>query len=93
MRREGFAAREAEFKRSAFQGRAVTPAALASLAGNFCPRRGQAAEAQRFLLERVNGTATNAELAAALRTEIPQAFPSDAAALARVVDVTAKLVE
>lgn len=39
----------------------------------------------------MDGTATNAELAAALRARFPQAFPSDAAALARVVEVVERL--
>jgi len=93
VHRDGQAAPVAQFKQSTFQGRAVTPAALAKRTGNFRPRRSEAAEAQRFLLERMNGTATNAELAAALRAEFPQAFPSDAAALARVVELAEKLAE
>lgn len=93
VRRDGLAEPVARFKQSTFQGRVVTPQDLARKAGNFRPRRGEAAEAQRFLLERMNGTATNAELAAALRAQFPPAFPSDAAALARVVEVAEKLAE
>lgn len=89
--REGQTAPVAQFKQSTFQGRPVSAQSLARKTGAFRPRRSEAAEVQRFLLERMDGSATNAELAAALRAQFAQAFPTDATALARVVEVVEKL--
>ena len=89
--RDGQAAPVAQFKQSTFQGRPVTPQSLAKKTGGFRPQRSDIANIQRFLLDRMDGTATNAELAAALRTQFPQAFPTAAAALTRVVEVVEKL--
>ena len=91
VRRDGQAAPVVQFKQSTFQGRPITPQSLAKKAGGFRPRRSEAAEVQRFLLDRMDGTATNAELAAALCAQFPQTFPTTAAALARVVTVVEKL--
>ncbi len=84
--RDGAAEPVARFSQSTFQGRPVSAQALALRTGGFRPRRNEAAEVQRFLLERMDGQATNDQLAAALRGQFPHAFPSDTAALARVVD-------
>lgn len=89
--RAGQAAPGACFKQSTFQGRPLTPQSLARRAGGFRPRRSETAEVQRFLLERMDGRATNAELAAGVRARFPQAFATDAAALAQVVDLVEKL--
>lgn len=89
--RDGQAEPMAQFKQSTFQGRPLAPRSLAKQTDSFRPRRSEAAEVQRFLLDRMDGTATNTELAAALRGQFPQAFPTDAAALARVVEVVGKL--
>jgi protein arginine N-methyltransferase 1 len=89
--REGQAAPIAQFKQSTFQGRPITPQSLAKKTGDFRPRRSDDAEKQRFLLERMDGTTTNAELAAAMRAAFPQAFPTETAALARVVKWVEKL--
>jgi len=89
--RDGQAAPVAQFKQSTFQGRPVTPQSLAKKTGGFRPQRSDIANIQRFLLDRMGGTATNAELAAALRTQFPQSFPTDSAALTRVVEVVKKL--
>lgn len=91
VRRDGQAAPVAQFKQSTFQGRPISPQSLAKKTGGFRPCRSELAEVQRFLLDRMDGTATNAELAAALRAQFPQAFPTDTAALARVVEVVEKL--
>ena len=89
--RDGHSAPVAQFKQSTFQGRPLSPQSLARKAAAFRPQRGDAASIQHFLLDRMDGTATNAELAAALRAQFPHAFPTDAAALARVVEVVEKL--
>ena len=89
--RNGQAAPTAQFKQSTFQGRPITPQSLAKRTGGFRPRRNEAAEMQRFLLERMDGTTSNAELAAAMRAAFPQAFPAESAALARVVKWVGKL--
>jgi hypothetical protein len=89
--RNGQAAPIAQFKQSTFQGRSITPQSLAKKTVDFRPRRSDTAEMQRFLLEHMDGTATNAELASALRAQFPQAFPTESAALARVVKWVEKL--
>lgn len=90
VRRNGEAAPVAQFKQSTFQGRPISPQWLVKKAGNFRPRRSEMAEVQRFLLERMDGTSTNAELAQALRAQFPNAFSTDTAALARVVEAVEK---
>ncbi len=88
--REGAAEPVARFSQSTLQGRPVSAPALALRTGSFRPHRNDAAEVERFLLERMDGQATNDQLAAALRTQFPNAFPTDTAALARVVDTVEK---
>ncbi len=89
--RDGQAAPMAQFKQSTFQGRPVSAQSMARKTGAFRPRRSETAEVQRSLLELMDGTATNAELASALRAKFPHAFPTDATALARVVELVEKL--
>lgn len=89
--RDGHSAPVAQFKQSTFQGRPLSPQSLAKKTAAFRPQRSDTAQLQHFLLTHMDGTATNAELATALRLQFPNAFPTDAAALARVVEVVEKL--
>lgn len=89
--RDGLSAPVAQFKQSTFQGRPLSPQSLAKKTAAFRPQRSDTAQIQHFLLTRMDGTATNAELATALRLQFPSAFPTDAAAFARVVKVVEKL--
>lgn len=89
--RAGQAAPVGQFKQSTFQGRPLVTQPVAKRAVQFRPRRSAAAEAQRWLLERMDGTATNLELARALGAQFPAAYATEAAALARVLEVVQQL--
>lgn len=81
----------AQYKQSTFQGRPLAPQLLAKQAGHFRPRRNATAEAELFLLNRMDGSLSNAELAVALRAAFPEVCATDAAAQARVAEVMRRL--
>lgn len=81
----------AEFKQSTLQSRVMTAEMLARKSGGYRPQASPVVAVEKFLLERVNGAATQGELAAELRAQFPAQFASDAAALARVVQLTERL--
>lgn len=83
----------AEFKQSTLQGRVMSAEMLARKSGGYRPQPSVSLTVEKFLLDRINGRTTNAELAAALRSQFPQAFPTEAAALNRVVQLVEKLAE
>lgn len=81
----------AEFKQSTLQGQVLTAEMLARKSGGYQPKASRVAAVERFLLERINGTTTQAGLAAQLRAQFPDQFSTDAAALACVGRLTERL--
>ena len=81
----------AEFKQSTLLGRVMTAEMLARKTGSYRPQASPTVAVEKFLLERVNGLFTQAELAAQLRAQFPQRFGTDAAALVRIVQLTERL--
>lgn len=84
VRREGCAKPVASFHQSTFKGRIFDPALLTQFSGDFAPQLSAAGEEVRFVLGRIDGHATQATLAAALRTEFPQRYSTDEEAMARI---------
>lgn len=77
-----------EFKQSTLQGRIQTLEGHARKLGSYQPKPNPALAVEKFLLEHVNGVATQGELAAQLKVQFPRRFGSVEDALAFVAKVT-----
>ncbi len=91
VRRSGSAAALATFSQSTFKGRLLEPGVVARAAENSPPVLTREAQETRFVLARIDGRTTQAELAAALRTEFPVRFPDEISAAARVAQICGNL--
>jgi len=87
IRREGQPAPVAAFGQSTLKGAILDPTTISRSAENFAPKLTLAGEEAQFILARIDGRATQAVLAAALRTRFPGHFSDDAAAMARVSQI------
>lgn len=74
----------AEFRQSSFQAMPIDPGRLGRGAADATPRLSVEGEIDRFVLSRMDGGTTVAEIATELRERFPDRFASDADALSRV---------
>jgi len=77
-----------EFKQSTLQGRIQTLEGHTRKLGSYQPKPNPSLAIEKYLLERVNGVATQGELAAQIRAQFPRRFGSVEGALAFVAKVT-----
>lgn len=91
VRRAGVATPLAAFQQSSFKGQLLDRSDVAASATSHVIRPTPATEEMKFVLNRLDGRATQGEIATALRAEFPGRFANDEAALARVGQIRAGL--
>lgn len=84
IRRPGQAQPLEKFRQSTFLGHMHDPEDLRKISILHRPVVTPLVEEERFLLERIDGRTSQADLATALRARFPDRFPDDAKALSRV---------
>lgn len=83
----------AEFRQSKLQGRILDPAMLARRSGDYQPRLSAERQVEQFLLDRIDGQASQNEIASALRAQFPGRYRDEASALHRVIETATRLAE
>ena len=81
---------ERHFKQSTLQGMVLSPESLRRRVANFVPKLSESGEADRWLLQAIDGKASLQEIAQAAAQRFPRIFPRWEDALRRAADLAAE---